>query len=105
VNTRQDQKLVAAVDAALADEVRTLNGYRQGYQTLKTKIADGDTMDMEELEPTWSHALRVWWLIFWREILGALLLGLLFGIVIFVLLQQEYSNGPTNPQATYSWLS
>jgi hypothetical protein len=32
VNVRQDQELLAAVDAAL-DEVRSLNGYRQACQT------------------------------------------------------------------------
>jgi hypothetical protein len=32
VNTRRDQELLAAVNAALVDEVRSLNGYRQECQ-------------------------------------------------------------------------
>jgi hypothetical protein len=34
---------------------------------------------MQELEPTWGRALRVWWLIFWRGVVGGALLGGLVG--------------------------
>jgi hypothetical protein len=37
---------------------------------------------MQELEPTWSRAISVWWLIFWRGIVGAALIGGVVGFVI-----------------------
>ena len=30
---------------------------------------------MQELEATWGRVLRVWWLIVWRSILGAIVIG------------------------------
>ena len=44
---------------------------------------------MEELEPTWGRAFRVWWLIVWRSLLGAVVFGAIvggiFGFVIGIL--------------------
>jgi hypothetical protein len=37
---------------------------------------------MQELDPTLSRALRVWWLIMWRATLGALALGAVAGAVL-----------------------
>jgi hypothetical protein len=37
---------------------------------------------MQELEPTLSRALRVWWLIMWRGIVGASLIGAVAGLVL-----------------------
>jgi hypothetical protein len=37
---------------------------------------------MQELEPTWSRALRIWWLLLWRGILGAALIGAVAGFVV-----------------------
>ena len=34
---------------------------------------------MREQELTWSHVLSVWWLVQWRVLLGALVLGALAG--------------------------
>ncbi|MGH6767636.1 MAG: hypothetical protein ACRECO_01300 [Xanthobacteraceae bacterium] len=34
---------------------------------------------MQELEPTWGRALSVWWLITWRSMLGAVVLGAIVG--------------------------
>jgi uncharacterized membrane protein len=44
---------------------------------------------MQELEPTWGRALRVWWLIVWRSMLGAIVFGAIvggiFGFVVGIL--------------------
>jgi len=37
---------------------------------------------MQELEATWARALKVWWLIFWRSVLGASILGGVLGFII-----------------------
>jgi len=37
--------------------------------------------DMHELEPTWGRTIAVWWLIFWRGLLGSMLLGGVIGFV------------------------
>ena len=37
---------------------------------------------MQELEPTWPRVLSVWWLISWRGIVGAVLLGAAAGFVL-----------------------
>ena len=37
---------------------------------------------MQELEPTWKHALSVWWLIAWRGFIGFLLLAI--AVVVLV---------------------
>ena len=36
---------------------------------------------MQELEPTWQHALSVWWLLVWRGSVGGLLIGGLAGFI------------------------
>jgi hypothetical protein len=36
---------------------------------------------MQELEATWGRILRVWWLIFWRGIVGGAVLGGVGGII------------------------
>jgi hypothetical protein len=38
---------------------------------------------MQELEPTWQHALSVWWLLVWRSLVGGLLFGGLIGFIGF----------------------
>jgi ribose/xylose/arabinose/galactoside ABC-type transport system permease subunit len=37
---------------------------------------------MQELEPTWPRVLSVWWLISWRGMVGAVLLGAAVGFVL-----------------------
>ena len=37
---------------------------------------------MQELEATWSRAVRVWWLIIWRGVIGAAILGGVIGFII-----------------------
>ena len=37
---------------------------------------------MQELEPTWPRVLSVWWLISWRGMVGAVLLGAVAGFVL-----------------------
>ena len=37
---------------------------------------------MNELEPTWSRTLAIWWLMMWRGVLGGLLLGGVAGFVV-----------------------
>jgi hypothetical protein len=37
--------------------------------------------DMQELEPTWGRTIAVWWLIFWRGLLGSMLLGGVIGFI------------------------
>lgn len=37
---------------------------------------------MQELEPTLSRALRVWWLFMWRGTLGSILIGAAAGVVL-----------------------
>ena len=37
---------------------------------------------MQELELTWSRVMSVWWLIFWRGSIGALLVGGVIGFII-----------------------
>ncbi len=37
---------------------------------------------MQELEPTWPRVVRVWWLISWRSMVGAMLLGEAAGFVL-----------------------
>ena len=37
---------------------------------------------MQELEASWSRALRVWWLIMWRGSLGGLVFGAIAGFVL-----------------------
>jgi ribose/xylose/arabinose/galactoside ABC-type transport system permease subunit len=37
---------------------------------------------MQELEPTWPRVLSVWWLISWRGMVGAMLLGAAAGFVL-----------------------
>jgi hypothetical protein len=37
---------------------------------------------MQELDATMSRALRVWWLIMWRGIVGASLIGAVAGFVL-----------------------
>jgi hypothetical protein len=39
---------------------------------------------MQELDPTFSQALRIWWLIMWRGLLGASLIGAASGFVLGV---------------------
>ena len=39
---------------------------------------------MQELEATWGRAARVWWLIMWRGVLGAVLVGTVAGFVVGV---------------------
>lgn len=39
---------------------------------------------MQELEPTWERVVSVWWLVVWRGVLGALLIGAAVGFVIGV---------------------
>jgi hypothetical protein len=34
---------------------------------------------MQELETTWPRVLAVWWLIIWRGLVGAFLLGVALG--------------------------
>lgn len=34
---------------------------------------------MQELEPTWGRVLSVWWLLAWRSMVGALLIGAVLG--------------------------
>jgi len=34
---------------------------------------------MEELEPTWGRVVSVWWLLAWRSMVGAFLLGAVAG--------------------------
>ena len=36
---------------------------------------------MQELDPTWGRVMSVWWLLAWRTMVGAVLLG---GAVVFV---------------------
>ena len=62
VNTPQDQALLAAVDAALVDEVRSLNGYRQECQTqrpnkvaLRNKYTDG--VKLQKVGWSWTFFL------------------------------------------------
>ena len=37
---------------------------------------------MQELEPTWPRAISVWWLIVWRGVLGAAIIGGVLGFII-----------------------
>jgi len=37
---------------------------------------------MQELEPTWSRAIGVWWLIAWRGVVGAAIIGGVVGFII-----------------------
>jgi uncharacterized membrane protein len=37
---------------------------------------------MQELEPTWARAISVWWLIIWRGVVGA---GVIGGVVGFII--------------------
>jgi hypothetical protein len=37
---------------------------------------------MQELETTWPRVLAVWWLIIWRGLVGAFLLGVALGATI-----------------------
>jgi hypothetical protein len=34
---------------------------------------------MQELEPTWGRVMSVWWLLAWRTMVGAFLLGAIAG--------------------------
>ena len=34
---------------------------------------------MQELDPTWGRVMSVWWLLAWRTMVGAILLGALAG--------------------------
>jgi hypothetical protein len=36
---------------------------------------------MEELEPTWNRVLAVWWLIFWRSLVGSVVIGAIVGFI------------------------
>ena len=36
---------------------------------------------MQELEPTWGRTIAVWWLIFWRGLLGSMVLGGVIGFI------------------------
>jgi len=36
---------------------------------------------MQELEPTWGRMLAVWWLIFWRSLIGSFVVGAVIGFV------------------------
>ena len=37
---------------------------------------------MQELKPTWPRTISVWWLIIWRSILGAAILGSVAGLIL-----------------------
>jgi hypothetical protein len=37
---------------------------------------------MPEMELSWNQVLRIWWLIMWRMVIGALVLAALFGFVV-----------------------
>jgi hypothetical protein len=37
---------------------------------------------MQELEITWGRVASVWWLLAWRTLVGAMLLGAAFGFLI-----------------------
>jgi hypothetical protein len=37
---------------------------------------------MQELEATWGRAVSVWWLLAWRGLLGAVVLGAVVGFAI-----------------------
>lgn len=37
---------------------------------------------MQDFEPTWGRVLSVWWLVFWRGLLGAAALGGVAGFII-----------------------
>jgi uncharacterized membrane protein YsdA (DUF1294 family) len=39
---------------------------------------------MQELDPTWGRVMSVWWLLAWRTMVGAVLLGALTGGVFGV---------------------
>ncbi len=39
---------------------------------------------MQELDPTWGRMMSVWWLLAWRTMVGAVLLGALTGGVFGV---------------------
>ncbi len=39
---------------------------------------------MQELDPTWGRMMSVWWLLAWRTLVGAVLLGALTGGVFGV---------------------
>ena len=39
---------------------------------------------MQELNPTWGRVMSVWWLLAWRTMVGAVLLGALTGGVFSV---------------------
>ena len=36
---------------------------------------------MQELEPTWGRVMSVWWLLAWRGMVGAVLIGAAVGFV------------------------
>ncbi|MBX9844794.1 MAG: hypothetical protein K2Z80_23595 [Xanthobacteraceae bacterium] len=37
---------------------------------------------MPELEATWRRVISVWWLLFWRGMLGSILLGAVAGFIV-----------------------
>jgi hypothetical protein len=37
---------------------------------------------MQELEATWGRVISVWWLLAWRGLLGAVLIGAVVGFII-----------------------
>lgn len=41
---------------------------------------------MQELELTWNRTMRMWWLLFWRALVGAVILGFVLGFVVGVIL-------------------
>ena len=41
---------------------------------------------MQELELTWNRTMRMWWLVFWRSLVGAGILGFVGGFVAGVVL-------------------
>jgi hypothetical protein len=57
-------------------KISQLNGIDAAYQAALERALPS------KLEPTWSDAIAVWWLIVWRTFVGALLLG---GIVSFII--------------------